>query len=508
MIDWLNDACFYEIYPQSFMDTDNDGTGDLNGITDRLDYVAGLGCNAIWINPFYDSPFKDAGYDVRDYLKVAKRYGTNDDAVRLFETAHRKGIKILIDLVPGHTSEEHEWFRRSSEACPNEYSSRYIWTDHWIKGIGGHPYIGGESPRNGTYMLNFFKCQPALNYGWASPSEKWQSAIDSPEALATRDAMIDVMLFWLNLGCDGFRVDMADSLAKDDDSSKSATCLIWRYILSACRSKFPSAAFVSEWSCPVQSINGAGFDMDFYLDHDGNGYNRLVRSSNSYFNGECSFNEFLDDYIPALRDTSHNGLICMMTCNHDTVRPSHFLSDRALRLFYTFLLTMPGAPFIYYGDEIGMRYLDLPSKEGGYDRTGSRTPMQWDTSVIDAGIAGQLYLPCDDAADAPTVKEQERDVNSMLNFVRGLTALRHKNHDLQAYSDFRYIAGEDISHAVIYRRGDFYIAINPSQSQTSVSAPECRESHIIWSYGEGRVDSDRIVIDAASALILRQNREV
>ena len=253
--------------------------------------------------------------------------------MRLFETAHRKGIKILIDLVPGHTSEEHEWFRRSSEACPNEYSSRYIWTDHWIKGIGGHPYIGGESPRNGTYMLNFFKCQPALNYGWASPSETWQSAIDSPEALATRDAMIDVMLFWLNLGCDGFRVDMADSLAKDDDSSKSATCLIWRYILSACRSKFPSAAFVSEWSCPVQSINGAGFDMDFYLDRDGNGYNRLVRSSNSYFNGECSFNEFLDDYIPALRDTSHNGLICMMTCNHDTVRPSHFLSDRALRLF-------------------------------------------------------------------------------------------------------------------------------------------------------------------------------
>lgn len=113
---WLSDAVFYEIYPQSFYDSNGDGIGDLNGIREKLDYIKSLGCNSLWINPCYDSPFKDAGYDVRDYKKVAARYGTDEDAVRLFEEAHKRGIKVLIDLVPGHTSEEHEWFRESSKA--------------------------------------------------------------------------------------------------------------------------------------------------------------------------------------------------------------------------------------------------------------------------------------------------------------------------------------------------------------------------------------------------------
>ena len=110
---WLKDAVFYEIYPQSFYDTNGDGIGDINGIIEKLGYIKDLGCNALWINPCFDSPFKDAGYDVRDYKKVAPRYGTNEDLVRLFHTAHDMGIRVLLDLVPGHTSEEHEWFRMS-----------------------------------------------------------------------------------------------------------------------------------------------------------------------------------------------------------------------------------------------------------------------------------------------------------------------------------------------------------------------------------------------------------
>lgn len=113
MIGWLKDAVFYEIYPQSFRDTNADGIGDFNGITEKLDYIKELGCNAIWINPCFDSPFHDAGYDVRDYKKVAPRYGTNEDLYRLFYRAHEKGIHILLDLVPGHTSEEHPWFKES-----------------------------------------------------------------------------------------------------------------------------------------------------------------------------------------------------------------------------------------------------------------------------------------------------------------------------------------------------------------------------------------------------------
>ena len=170
---WLSDAVFYEIYPQSFYDSNGDGIGDLNGIREKLDYIKSLGCNSLWINPCYDSPFKDAGYDVRDYRKVAARYGTNEDLIQLFNAAHEKGIRVLLDLVPGHTSEEHPWFLESKKAERNEYSDRYIWTDFWICGAQGMPYISGESERSGAYILNFFKCQPALNYGFLHRTEPW-----------------------------------------------------------------------------------------------------------------------------------------------------------------------------------------------------------------------------------------------------------------------------------------------------------------------------------------------
>ena len=130
MPNWLNDAVFYEIYPQSFCDTNGDGIGDIEGIISKLDYVKSLGCNAIWLNPIYDSPFMDAGYDVRNYKKVAERYGTNDDLVRLFNEAHKKGIKILLDLVPGHTSDQHEWFLEAKKAAKSEYSNRYTTSAH------------------------------------------------------------------------------------------------------------------------------------------------------------------------------------------------------------------------------------------------------------------------------------------------------------------------------------------------------------------------------------------
>ena len=282
---WLKNAVFYEIYPQSFYDTNDDGIGDIGGIIEKLDYIKDLGANALWINPWYDSPFKDAGYDVRDYKKVASRYGTNEDAKRLFETAHSKGIRVLLDLVPGHTSEEHEWFKESGKAIPvvdgvpkkNEHSDRYIWTEYWLSGIGGHPYISGECDRNGVYMLNFFKSQPALNYGFATPTESWQMSYKDPEPQKTLELMMDVMRFWLDMGCDGFRVDMADSLVKDDDDRKSCTCSLWKKVRAMLDKEYPEAAMVSEWSNPELSLADAGFHMDFYLDHAGNGYNRLFR---------------------------------------------------------------------------------------------------------------------------------------------------------------------------------------------------------------------------------------
>lgn len=260
---WLSDAAFYQVFPASFADSDNDGIGDIRGITEHLDYITTLGCNALWINPCFASPFRDAGYDISDYTRVADRYGSNEDLENLFAAAHARGMHVLLDLVPGHTSNEHPWFIASGQDKPNLYTDRYIWTDTWISGGDGLPFIGGEMPRNGAYIVNFFAFQPALNYGFAHPSHPWQNAALSDPAIDTCNAMLDVMRFWLSRGADGFRVDMADSLVKGDDSGKPATIATWQYMFGQIREEFPQAAFVAEWGRPEESLQ-AGFDMDFY----------------------------------------------------------------------------------------------------------------------------------------------------------------------------------------------------------------------------------------------------
>ena len=345
---WLKDAIFYEIYPQSFQDSNDDGIGDIPGIIDRLDYVAGLGCNALWINPCFDSPFMDAGYDVRDYKLVAPRYGTNEDLVRLFDEAHARGMHVLLDLVPGHTSDQHPWFKASAEADPNEYSARYIWTDEALWGMEGRPYIAGMTERAGAYMLNFFASQPALNYGWRDPYKPWMSAVDSPEALATREAIKDVMRFWLDLGCDGYRVDMADSLVKGDDERKSATSAIWRDIRAMMDREYPDAALVSEWSNPDLALCQAGFHMDFYLDHQRNGYNTLVRDweteggDHSYFRCDAGgdIRRFLQDYLPKYERSRTSGHISFISGNHDTPRLAKTLDVPELKLVFALILTL------------------------------------------------------------------------------------------------------------------------------------------------------------------------
>ena len=512
MPNWLNDAIFYEIYPQSFADTNGDGIGDFQGIIDRLDYIRELGCNALWINPCFDSPFKDAGYDVRDYKKTAARYGTNEDLYRLFEEAHKRGIRVLLDLVPGHTSEEHEWFRMSGRAEKNEYSGRYIWSDFWIRGMKNHPYIGGECERNGTYMLNFFKCQPALNYGFLHPTENWQCGYEDPDAVATREAMKDVMRFWLDHGCDGFRVDMAGSLVKDDDEVQTGTCAVWQDIRKMLDDCYPEAAIVAEWSNPKLAVARGGFHMDFFLDHPGNGYNTLMRDyetggeDNSYFRcgSDRDISAFLKEYMEQYRETAGHGYISLLTCNHDTPRPRYTLTVPELKLAFAFLFTMPGVPFLYYGDEIAMRYLDdLPTKEGGYTRTGTRTPMQWNHgknlgfSDADAEL---LYLPVDPASDAPTAEDAMKDPASLYSMLKELFALRHDTPDLQA--DGSFDPAGTAGKAFAYRRGSLLLAVNPS-SESALISDVCPGSHELFKIGEASAEENDLRIGAMSFVILQ-----
>jgi maltose alpha-D-glucosyltransferase/alpha-amylase len=474
---WLEDAVFYEIYPQSFYDASGDGIGDFEGIIQKLDYIKDLGCNALWLNPCFDSPFKDAGYDVRDYKKTAPRYGSNDDLIRLFAEAHRRGIRVLLDLVPGHTSEEHSWFKDSAAARPGEYRNRYIWTSHWFWGAEGLKFIAGEAERDGAYIVNFFKCQPALNYGFLKPSEVWQLPVDHPDCIATREALKDIMRFWLDAGCDGFRVDMADSLVKGDDQNKSGTAGIWRNIREMLDRDYPEAALASEWSNPPLSLK-AGFHMDFLLDHEGSGYKSLVREyrwneesepeggDRSFFkkDGGGDITRFLNQYLPWYGETKNSGYISLITGNHDTPRLGANLSPDELALAYAFFFTMPGVPFLYYGDEIGMRYLKLPTKEGGYTRTGSRTPMQWSGGKnrgFSAAPADRLYLPVDPAPEAPTVEGQEKEAGSLLNRVKDLLRLRHGSPELQAGPNLEILHAQKGELPFIYRRGPFVLALNP-----------------------------------------------
>ncbi|MBR6795486.1 MAG: glycosylase, partial [Clostridia bacterium] len=199
MTNWLGNAVVYEIYPQSFYDTNGDGIGDLRGVIEKLDYIEECGFNVIWLNPINESAFLDAGYDVTDFYKVASRYGTNEDYRELCDAAHARGMRVLFDLVAGHTSVHHPWFIASAKAEKNEYSNRYIWTEGAFDYGAG---ISGYAERDGNYINNFFWHQPSLNYGYAHPDPRcpWQLPVDHPDCRATLEELKKIIGFWMDYG--------------------------------------------------------------------------------------------------------------------------------------------------------------------------------------------------------------------------------------------------------------------------------------------------------------------
>ena len=489
---WLDNCVFYEIYPQSFKDSNADGIGDFQGIISKLDYIADLGCNAIWLNPCFESPFGDAGYDVSDYYKTAPRYGTNEDLKRLFDEVHRRGMHILLDLVPGHTSIEHEWFKQSMRAERNEYTDRYVWTDSVWKEPTGYASLRGISDRDGSCAVNFFSNQPALNYGYyrPDPAEPWQQSIHDAGPQETIRAIMDVMRFWLQAGCDGFRVDMAGSLVKHDEDGKG-TIEVWKQIRGFLDAEFPDAAMVSEWGEPDQSLQG-GFDMDFLLHFGSSHYNDLFRCEAPFFAGRGDASEFIRKYMESYKKTAQKGLICIPSGNHDMERLSHTIQGDKLKIAFAFLLTMPGVPFIYYGDEIGMRYLEgLTSVEGGYGRTGSRSPMQWDDS-LNAGFGNSpkdmLYIRQDESSDRPTAAAQMRDKDSLWHEVKRLIALRKQHTALQSWGGIEIVCAEKNAYPLAYIRHDgsekLLIVLNPSDKFVELHTGYTVKE-VLYSFGPG-----------------------
>ena len=489
---WLERAVCYEIYPQTFYDSNGDGIGDLPGIIEKLDYVQSLGVDAIWLNPCFVSPFQDAGYDVSDFYTVAPRYGSNDDLRRLFREAEKRGMRILLDLVAGHTSTEHFWFQASCRHERNEYTDWYVWTDSVWASFPEMPPVRGYSERNGGYIPNFFYFQPALNYGFAhpDPAQPWQQPTTAPGPQAVRRELRRIMQFWLDQGAGGFRVDMAASLVKGDRDGQ-AMAELWGEVRDWLDAAYPQACLVSEWSNPAQAIR-SGFHVDFFIHFGATApaYNALFRMPYgghgtyryawSIFDrsGHGNICAFLDLFLQHLEATRGLGFVSVPSGNHDIApRLGWGRSPDDLKVIFTFLLTLPGVPFIYYGDEIGMRgVMGLPSKEGSYERAAARTPMQWDGSA-NAGFshapAQALYLPIEPDADRPTVAAQESDPDSLLHTVRRLVALRKAHPALCASGTFEPLIAEPGQYPIVYRRSaggeTAVVALNPTAAVAEVS---------------------------------------
>ncbi|MBO7488136.1 MAG: hypothetical protein J6T58_06305 [Bacteroidales bacterium] len=268
---WLSDAVVYQIYPSSFQDSDGNGIGDLPGITSRLEYVRSIGVTAVWMNPIFVSGWTDGGYDVIDFYKVDPRFGTNSDLVALVEKAHSLGMKVILDLVAGHSSDQCEWFKQAAEGPYLHYSDYYIWPTFKPEVTGNafnsivSKFVATDAPRAPFFIKNFFDTQPALNFGFANPdpSHPWEQAVDDPGPMAMRRELKNIMAFWMDKGVDGFRVDMAASLVKEDPD-KSATIRLWQEDLGAWfKENYPENVMIAEWFNPKQAIE-AGFNIDFF----------------------------------------------------------------------------------------------------------------------------------------------------------------------------------------------------------------------------------------------------
>ena len=530
--EWLGNTVIYQIYPSSFKDSDADGIGDIPGVISELDYLESLGVGAIWFNPLFASSWKDGGYDVVDFYRVDPRFGSNEDLALLVEEAHKRGIRVLLDLVAGHTSDQHPWFTESGRDSCSRYADYYIWSNSLPDSQAERDYekmmenpsrnthgnwMKSPFPRARYFYKNFLSFQPALNYGFAhpDPSHPWEQSTDAPGPQAVKQEMKNIISFWYNMGVDGFRVDMAASLIKNDPD-KEAVMAFWRDIRKWSDENWPNHILMAEWGEPKYCL-AAGFHIDMYLNHAGTKARRMYFDKKYMANGGAYFSlnggkaarrdlygnryskdqidrtgpaqsckEWLDDYMDCLEWTKDWGYYSMITTNHDNLRFNTGMrnSPDQLKLMLAWILTMQ-LPVLYYGDEIGLRSLaGLPSVEGStyidasgpIERGATRTPMQWNSGP-NAGFSnaeeGKIYLPvCPDwtransypeylkgnagttAKGAITVESQENDPESLLNWTRRLIRLRKENRAFWADAEFMPVWKESHPYPLTYLRSN------------------------------------------------------
>ncbi len=474
---WWQRGIVYQIYPRSFMDSNGDGTGDLFGILSRLDYLEWLGVEAIWISPIFPSPMADFGYDVSDYTDVHALFGTRDDLDRLLEAAHARNIRVLLDYVPNHTSDQHPWFLESRQSRANRMRDWYLWhagredgspPNNWLSVFGGSAWEW-DAPTRQFYYHAYLKEQPDLN--WRNPD--------------VRAAMLDVLRFWFERGIDGFRIDALRQVFKDVELRDNPPNPNWTpsqpppTFRFAPRGQYESLLPVHSTDQPELLELVAEFrDLaDAYPERVLIGelwlpIERLVayygvggRGLHLPFNFHLILSGWNPRDIAALIDTYEAALPAgawpnWVLGNHDRQRVASRVGAPQARVAAMLLLTLRGTPTLYQGDEIGMQDVSIPPEAVqdpvewrlpglGRGRDPERTPMQWDDSPNAGFSQVQPWLPLAADYQSMNVATQKSDPRSMLRLYRRLIELRRASPALSVGS-YRQLYVDDAT--LIYER--------------------------------------------------------
>ena len=515
---WWQTGVVYQIYPRSYQDSNGDGIGDLPGITQRLDYLSDtLGVDAVWLSPIYPSPMHDFGYDVADYIDIHPLFGTLSDFDKLLKETHERGMKLILDLVPNHTSDEHAWFLESRSSRESSKRDWYLWRDpapdggppnNWLSHFGGPAWTFDEG--TGQYYLHqFVKQQPDLNYR-------------NPEVVT---AILDVMRFWLDRGVDGFRVDVIGLMMKDPEFRDEPLNPAWDGINPFARLKHIYTANLPEVHDLIREMRKV---LDSYSDRMMVGETYLPNDMLMKYYGtsdklECHlpFNfqlilakwnavgvrKMVDDYEAALPS---DGWPNWVLGNHDQHRLATRIGADQARVGNMLLLTLRGTPTCYYGDELGMQDVAIPPEKVQdppainqpeiahiVGRDPERTPMQWDDSP-NAGFASpevaDLWLPLAPNYKDVNVAKQLNDPNSFLNYFRALLAYRKSSPALKwgSYRSLNSESTEAQQNCFVFERqaGDqrVVVALNFSSEDQQIKLSESGTGRVVLSTNPDRQD--------------------
>ena len=500
--DWWRGAVIYQIYPRSFQDSNSDGIGDLAGIAQRMEYIASLGVDAIWISPFFTSPMKDFGYDVSDYCDVDPMFGTLADFDTVVETAHRHGVKVMIDLVLSHTSDQHPWFTESRQDRNNSKSDWYVWADpkpdgtppnNWLSIFGGSAWQW-DTRRRQYYLHNFLVEQPDLNF----------------HNIDVQDALLDVARFWMDRGVDGFRLDTINFYFADKDLSDNPALpaeqrndniapsvnpynhqehlysknqpenLEFLKRFRALLDEYPAATCVGEVGDAQRGLELLGA----YTSGP-----EMVHMCYAFeFLGKTKLDaKRIAEVFDELERVGKEGWPCWAFSNHDVMRHSTrwALGQQAQRLFATLIMCLRGSVCLYQGEELGLPEADVafedlqdpygiafwPEFKG---RDGCRTPMVWEAQDQNGGFSdGFPWLPVSHDHLNRSVSVQEREPGAILHHYRRAIAFRRAHPALSKGSHSGVFADGDVLYFSRTHQGTtLYCAFNLSDTPSAHDMPE------------------------------------